>query len=112
MDTLISAEILIEYPEKETAKFKTVRMAEDFMVDKRRISWYFSRKFSPPQFTLLPLNSAAPPSGETRKGVQTAALALSRRLSIIISNPVLTLQRNIFPPKWLRLQKRKFHRLN
>ena len=51
MDTLISAEILIEYPEKETAKFKTVRMAEDFMVDKRRISWYFSRKFSPPQFT-------------------------------------------------------------
>lgn len=51
IDALISAEILMEYPEKETAKFKTVRMVEDFMADKRRVSWYFSRKFSPPSYT-------------------------------------------------------------
>ena len=51
IDALIAAEILMEYPEKETAKFKTVRMVEDFMADKRRVSWYFSRKFSPPTYT-------------------------------------------------------------
>jgi len=51
MDALIAAGILMEFPEKETAKFKTVRMVEDFMADKRRVSWYFSRKFSPPSYT-------------------------------------------------------------
>lgn len=51
IDALISAEILMEYPEKETPKFKTVRLVEDFMADKRRVSWYFSRKFSPPTYT-------------------------------------------------------------
>lgn len=50
MDLLISSGVLIEYPEKETAKFKTVRLIEDFMVDKQKVKWYFSRKFYPPTY--------------------------------------------------------------
>ena len=50
METLISAGYLIEYPENETAKYKTVHLIEDFMVDKQKLKWYFSRKFNPPTF--------------------------------------------------------------
>lgn len=50
IDTLISAGVLIECPEKETAKYKTVRVIDDFMVDKRKTEWYFSRKLFPPRY--------------------------------------------------------------
>lgn len=48
MDVLIKDGILIEYPDKETPKFKTVHLIEDFLKDKRNILWYFSRKFRKP----------------------------------------------------------------
>lgn len=48
MDVLIKDGILTEYPDKETPKFKTVHLIEDFLKDKRNILWYFSRKFRKP----------------------------------------------------------------
>lgn len=48
MDVLIENGVLIEDANKETPKFKTVRLIEDFLKDKRNISWYFSRKFRKP----------------------------------------------------------------
>ena len=48
MDILIRDGILTEYPDKETPKFKTVHLIEDFLKDKRNILWYFSRKFRKP----------------------------------------------------------------
>lgn len=50
IDTLIAGGVLEEYPEKETAKFKTVRLLEDFMPDAGKLKKYFSRKFSPPTY--------------------------------------------------------------
>lgn len=50
MDALINGGVLVEYPEKETPKFKTVRLIEDFMVDKQKVKTYFSRKFYPPTY--------------------------------------------------------------
>lgn len=46
LDALITGGVLEEYPEKETAKFKTVRLIEDFMADASKLKKYFSRKFS------------------------------------------------------------------
>ena len=48
MDVLISAGILDEVADKETPKFRTVRMSEDFLAGKRKVSWYFTRKLYPP----------------------------------------------------------------
>lgn len=48
MDVLIKDGLLIEYPDKETPKFKTVHLIEDFLKDKRNFLWYFSRKFRKP----------------------------------------------------------------
>jgi hypothetical protein len=50
IETLITGGLLLEYPEKETPKFKTVRVIEDFLMDKQRLKTYFSRKFSPPSY--------------------------------------------------------------
>lgn len=48
MDVLINDGILNEYSDKETSKFKTVILIDDFLKDKRNLSWYFSRKFRKP----------------------------------------------------------------
>lgn len=48
MDVLIKDGLLSEYPDKETPKFKTVHLIEDFLKDKRNLLWYFSRKFRKP----------------------------------------------------------------
>ena len=50
MEILIADGHLREYPEKETAKYKTVRLIEDFMVDRQKVHYYFSRKFSSPSY--------------------------------------------------------------
>lgn len=48
MDVLIENGILIEDKSKETPKFKTVHLIEDFLKDKRNTLWYFSRKLRKP----------------------------------------------------------------
>lgn len=50
LDQLISDGILIEYPENETKCFKTVLLIPDFLVDKQKLHFYFSRKFNPPSY--------------------------------------------------------------
>ena len=50
LDELIQAGFLIEYPEKETPKFKTISVIEDFFFNTRKLQFYFSRKFSPPTY--------------------------------------------------------------
>lgn len=50
MDILINDGYLIEYPDKETAKFKTVHLIEDFMVNPQKLNMYFSRKLYPPEY--------------------------------------------------------------
>ena len=47
LDVLISSGFLVEYPDKETPKFKTVSVIEDFFVEKQKVHYYFSRKFNP-----------------------------------------------------------------
>lgn len=48
METLIKDGILIEYPEKETAKYKTVVLIKDFLKDRRSLQRYFNRKHRKP----------------------------------------------------------------
>lgn len=48
MDVLITSGVLDEVAEKETPKFRTVRVAEDYLAGKRKVSWYFTRKLYPP----------------------------------------------------------------
>lgn len=43
---LVSEGLLIDFPEKETPKFITIRPIEDFFVNKQKLHYYFSRKFS------------------------------------------------------------------
>lgn len=43
---LISDGLLIDFPEKETPKFITVRPIEDFFANKQKVHYYFSRKFA------------------------------------------------------------------
>jgi hypothetical protein len=50
LDFLISKGILVDYPEKETEKFRTVHLIEDFMVDRQKLRRYLSRKFNPPTY--------------------------------------------------------------
>lgn len=50
LEALITNGLLVEYPERETAKFKEVRLIEDFMVDRQKVKTYFSRKFWPPTY--------------------------------------------------------------
>lgn len=48
---LVSDGLLIDFPEKETPKFITVRPIEDFFANKQKLHYYFSRKFTPRYFT-------------------------------------------------------------
>lgn len=44
---LVSEGLLIDFPEKETPKFITIRPIEDFFANKQKLHYYFSRKFTP-----------------------------------------------------------------
>ncbi len=48
LEELITHGIYEEYPESETAKYKTVSIIDDFLVDKQKVRYYFSRKFITP----------------------------------------------------------------
>lgn len=90
MDILIQDGFLIEYPDKETPKFKTVHLIEDFLKDKRNFLWYFSRKFRKPNvFNGLDMEYEPLPNDEVTAYLRQRGFCLD--VPVSNGNPGLTI---------------------